>query len=73
MGQGERGGGAGRGASAPPGIFCNLALQEDGRVKEYGFVDGDDMIHISWEEGVPRSQRVRDHSSDTGAREYNTV
>lgn len=76
IGDGGAGGAGGRGGArgvSPPGIFCNLALQEAGRVNEYGFVDGDDMIHISWEEGVPRSQRVQDHSSDTGARKYNTV
>ena len=76
IGDGGAGGAGGRGGArgvSPPGIFCNFALQEAGRVKEYGFVDGDDVIHISWEEGVPRSQRVRDHSSDTGARKYNTV
>ena len=66
MGQGERGGGAGRGASAP-------RIQDDGRVSEHGCRDGDDMIHISWEQGVRRSQRVPDHSLDTGVRKYNTV
>ena len=70
------GGAGGRGGArgvSPPGIFCNLSIQDDGRVSEHGFRDGDDMIHISWEQGVRRSQRVPDHSLDTGVRKYNTV
>ena len=76
IGEGGAGGAGRRGGArgvSPPGIFCNRSIQDDGRVSEYGLVGGDDMIHISWVPSVRRSQRVRDHSLDTGVRKYNTV